>query len=66
MQSNKKLRKQPNVFAEKCLKSAFLGIKWDELLKKLFNYLFYNSSLHYQTDIKRDPLAFWPWVSCKV
>lgn len=33
MQSNKKLRKQPNVFAEKCLKSVFLGIKWDKLLK---------------------------------
>mgnify|MGYP006978146162 FL=1 len=48
MQSNKKLRKQPNVFAEKCLKSAFLGIKWDKLLKKLFNYLFYNSFLYYQ------------------
>ena len=30
MQSNKKLRKQPNVFGEKWLKSAFLGIKQDE------------------------------------
>jgi hypothetical protein len=30
MQSNKKLRKQPNVFAEKWLKSPFLGIKRGE------------------------------------
>jgi hypothetical protein len=56
MQSNKKLRKQPNVFAEKCLKIVFLGIKWDKLLKKLFNYLFYNSFLYYQTDINKETL----------
>lgn len=30
MQSNKKLRKQPNVFGEKWLKSPFSGIKRDE------------------------------------
>ena len=38
------------------LKSVFLGIKQDEYLKKLFNYLFYNSFLYYQTDINKETL----------